>query len=258
MKYAVIGGTGFESLLEQAEELEVPTPYGRVKVYKGILKNVEVFFLPRHGVGHEAPPHRVNYRANIYSLHKLGVERIVALNAVGAINENFKPGDLVVPHDYVDFTKNRVYTFYDRQAFHVDVSEPYCPEVRSSLIEAARKICGKVWDKAVYIATEGPRYETPAEIRIFKLLGCDVVGMTGCPEAALARELGLCYGSLCLVTNMAAGLQDRLTTSEVLQVAKSSFRRVVETVALTLSLIPEERGCRCREAALEAEFNSKL
>jgi len=253
----VIGGSGFESIMKTESTVNVWTPYGSVILYTGKLEGVSIAFLPRHGVRHEYPPHKVNYRANIYSFYKLGVERIVGLNAVGGIGRYMQPGDIVIPHDYVDFTKSRRYTFYDGpKVVHIDVSQPYCPELRESIVRAALEVCPeRLWDRGVYVATEGARYETPAEIAMFASLGFDVVGMTGCPEAALARELGICYASICLVTNRAAGLQDRLTTKEVLATAKMCIPYIAKIVELTFTrYLPRKRGCRCGGALFEAEF----
>ena len=191
----------------------------------------------------------MNYQANIYALYQLGVERIVATNATGAINLDFKPGDIVIPHDFADFTKLRSVTFYNEAPVtHIDVSQPYCPEVRASLIEAAERYEKRVWGKGVLVCTEGPRYETPAEIRMFRRLGCDVVGMTGVPEAVLARELGMCYASICFVSNMAAGVRRRLTTKEVVEVAREKMSTLQQILAETIRRLPEERHCLCARA----------
>lgn len=247
---AVIGGTGLEDLFEGSEKVNVGTPYGfshLISICK--IRDKLVAFLPRHGRKHDIPPHRINYKANMFALHSLGVERIIATNAVGAINLNFKPGDLVVPHDLVDFTKQRQLTFFDQAPVtHVDFTEPYCPEIRSILVEKAKEI-GLVHDKAVYVCTEGPRFETPAEIRMFRILGCDVVGMTGVPEAILAREIGVCYASLCFVSNMAAGIAGKLTYEEVTEVSKIVMSKVREIIVETVASLPDVRGCQCSHSA---------
>lgn len=247
VKFAVIGGTGFEKLFKDAKEIRVRTPYGAAPlVYKGEVDDKKVAFLPRHGPKHLTPPHKINYRANIYALYKLGVERILAVNAVGAINRDFKPGDIVVPHDFVDFTKLRHTTFYDEAPVtHIDVSNPYCPEIRKLLIETTRKMNLNMWNKAVLVCTEGPRFETPAEIEMFRRLGCDIVGMTGVPEVVLARELEMCYASLCFVSNMAAGMQERLTPSEVSQVSKRIMPKIEQILIETIRALPLERGKNC-------------
>lgn len=258
VKFAIIGGTGFEELFKDAEETRIRTPYDAAPfVYIGEVADKKAAFLPRHGPKHLVPPHKINYRANIYALHKLGVERILAVNAVGAINRDFKPGDMVVPHDFVDFTKLRHTTFYDdAPVTHIDVSIPYCPEIRKLLIETAKKIDIRMWDKAVLVCTEGPRFETPAEIEMFRHLGCDVVGMTGVPEAVLARELEMCYATLCFVSNMAAGMQERLTPSEVAEVSKRIMPKMKQILIETVKALPLERGksCRCARALEDARL----
>jgi 5'-methylthioadenosine phosphorylase len=256
VRIAIIGGTGFENLLENARQLRLGTPYGispPLRVGKICGKNV--IFLPRHGPDHTVPPHKINYRANIYALYKLDVQRILATNAVGAINLNFKPSDIVIPHDFVDFTKLRSATFYDEAPVtHIDASKPYCPEIRRSLIKAAEKLGFHVWDKAVIICTEGPRYETPAEIKMFRRLGCDVVGMTAIPESVLARELEMCYASICYVSNMAAGVQKRLTALDVSKMSKSVLPKIQQILIETIKTLPSERNCPCVNALKDARF----
>jgi 5'-methylthioadenosine phosphorylase len=251
MRVALIGGTGVYDprIFRGGEEKLVKTPYGGpVEVSIGKLEDIDVVFLPRHGKGHALPPHRVNYRANIYALKTLGVERIISTNSVGGSNPDFKPGDIAVPHDFIDFTKSRAGTFYDDEVVHVDVSIPYCNEARKALLEAARAV-GKVHDKAVYACTEGPRFETPAEIRMLRILGCDVVGMTGVPEATLAREGEMCYASICTVTNYAAGIaKEKLTATEVMDMVESNTERVKEVLTRAVLQLPKERNCLCGDA----------
>jgi len=256
VKIAIIGGTGFENLLENARQLRLGTPYGvPPPLHIGKISGKNVVFQPRHGPDHSVPPHKINYRANIYALYKLGVQRILATNAVGAINLNFKPSDIVVPHDYVDFTKRRSATFYDEAPVtHIDVSQPYCPEIRKLLVDTAKKLGFHVWDKAVLVCTEGPRYETPAEIKMFRRLGCDVVGMTGIPESVLARELEMCYASICYVSNMAAGMQKRLTALDVSKISKSVLHKIERILVETIKTLPSERNCPCVNALKDARF----
>ena len=253
---AVIGGSGLEEIFESKKTLRIGTPYGLPsRIFLSEIDGRNVAFLPRHGKAHSVPPHKINYRANIYALHKLGVVRIIATNAVGAINEKFSPGDLVVPHDFVDFTKRRVPTFYESSPVtHVDFTFPYCPEIRETLISSARKLNVKVWDRAVLVCTEGPRFETPAEIEIFRKLGCDVVGMTGIPEAVLARELEICYASLCYVSNMAAGLQSKLSAVEVKRVIGNIFPVFEQVLRETVRTLPHVRKCPCKDALKDARY----
>jgi 5'-methylthioadenosine phosphorylase len=253
---AIIGGSGLEALIKNMEQIRVGTPYGLPPpISIGEVGGKHVAFLPRHGIHHSIPPHKVNYRANIYVLFEMGVKRIVATNAVGAINVNFKPGDLVVPHDLVDFTKLRQLTFYDdAPVTHVDVSQPFCPEVRSLLIKTTKERCRQVWNRAVLVCTEGPRFETPAEIEMFRRLGCDVVGMTVAPEAVLARELEICYATICFVSNMAAGIQQQLTAQEVDEAAKEKNPVIEQILRETIEHLPESRQCPCEHALKDARF----
>jgi len=253
---AVIGGSGLETLLEDTEQIRVGTPYGLPPpISIGEVGGKSVAFLPRHGVHHSVPPHKVNYRANIYALFEMGVKRIVATNAVGAINVDFKPGDLVVPHDLVDFTKFRQLTFYeDAPVTHVDMSQPFCPEVRALLIKTMKKRSVQVWDRAVVVCTEGPRFETPAEIEMFRRLGCDVVGMTVAPETVLTRELEICYATVCFVSNMAAGIQQQLTAQEVAEVAKKKMPIIQQILRETIEHLPRSRQCPCAHALKKARF----
>jgi len=253
---AIIGGTGQETLLNYPEAVINGTPYGLASpILIGEIDGKTVAFMPRHGVRHSVPPHKVNYRANIYALHQIGVKRIIATNAVGAINPNLKPGNLVVPNDLIDFTKFRQSTFYDEEPVtHADLSQPYCPEIRSALIGAVKGIEIEVTARAVLVCTEGPRLETPAEIRMFGRMGCDIVGMTGMPEAVLARELEMCYASLCLVTNMAAGLQKRLTAEELVKVARKAAPVLEQVLRETVRHLPTKRRCPCAHALEDAKF----
>ncbi|MEM3536268.1 MAG: S-methyl-5'-thioadenosine phosphorylase [Candidatus Bathyarchaeia archaeon] len=259
VKIAVIGGTGFKTLFEDARQLQLSTPYGMAPpISVGRIGDREVIFLKRHGPEHSVPPHKINYKANVYALHEMGVERIIAVNAVGAINRDFKPGDIVLPHDFIDFTKLRSTTFYDEAPVtHVDVSQPYCPEIRELLNKNAKALGLRLWDKAVLVCTEGPRFETPAEIEMFRRLGCDIVGMTGVPEAVLARELEMCYASVCFVSNMAAGIQERLTPMEVSKVSEQIMPKLEQLLIETVKALPLQREgkCPCADALKNARIS---
>ncbi|MEE4143824.1 MAG: S-methyl-5'-thioinosine phosphorylase [Halieaceae bacterium] len=209
----VIGGTGIPELagLVPLGVHNPDTPYGAPSgpIREGEVDGRRVFFLQRHGNPGVIPPHRVNYRANLWALQALGVEAIVAINAVGGISPGMAPGRLVIPDQLIDYTWGREHTFddgSDGQLKHIDFTEPYDSELRKELLAAAGAAGIACQDRAVYGATQGPRLETAAEIRRMAADGCDVVGMTGMPEAALARELGIAYASVCMVVNPAAGL----------------------------------------------------
>ena len=255
-KLAIIGGTGFEKLCKAVKTLKIKTPYGLVEsLFVGEIAEHRAIFLLRHGLDHSVPPHMVNYRANIYALYKIGVERIVATNAVGAIDNDIHPGDVVVPHDFIDFTKHRCSTFYDEAPVtHIDVSQPYCPEIRRLLIDTAKKNGLNVWDHGVLVCTEGPRYETPAEIEMLRHAGCDIVGMTAFPEVVLARELELCYASICYVSNRAAGMQERLTVSELSEISKQTIPKIEKALTETAKRLPTKRHELCATALKNARF----
>lgn len=213
---AVIGGTGLYRFpgLEQAEKHVVDTRFGAPsdRIVIGSVGTRRIAFLARHGEGHSVAPHRVNYRANIWALHHLGARRVVAVNAVGGIRQDMGPRAVVVPDQIIDYTHGRVSSFCDvdgAEVRHVDFSHPYGAGLRAELLTAARKAGVAVVDGGCYGATQGPRLETVAEIARMRRDGCDLVGMTGMPEAALARELDLDYACLALVANWAAGCGDQ-------------------------------------------------
>ena len=209
---AIIGGSGLTRLstLAVAHREVVRTPYGQPSsaLIFGRLGGRDVVFLARHGHGHTIPPHRVNYRANLWALKDRGVDAILAVASVGAITGLHSPGDLVLPHQLIDYTSGREQTFFDgsdRQVVHVDFTHPYSAELRARTLEAARKAGIELHDGGVYGAVSGPRLETAAEIDRMERDGATLVGMTGMPEAGLARELGIAYASIAVVVNHAAG-----------------------------------------------------
>lgn len=216
---AIIGGSGFSDFPALAVEASrrVETPFGETSapVISGRLDGAEVLFLPRHGIGHRLPPHLINYRANLWALRHLGAERVVGLAAVGGIGARFAPLALAVPHDLVDYTYGRAHSIYDGEQGgldHVDMTAPYCEDLRLALIRACAESGHPALEEGVYGATQGPRLETTAEIARLERDGCDLVGMTGMPEAGIARELGLCYASLAFVVNWAAGKGEGVIT----------------------------------------------
>lgn len=247
LRIGVIGGTGLYEL--GGEAAEVNTPHGDVPVSVRREKGRSVFFVARHGKGHGVPAHRVNHKANVAALAACGVSRVFAVNTVGSMRAEWKPGSLVVPRDFVDVSTPA--TFHDDQAVHVDMTTPYCPQLRQALLKAATRDGGA--HEGVYVCTPGPRLETPAEIRWLSTLG-DVVGMTGAPEAVLAREKGLCYASLCLVSNLAAGFQKRLPATEVTRNYKRSEGKVHSVLERALDLVPARKTCGCERAPEDARL----
>lgn len=211
MTLAIIGGTGLENAagsLDKRKDEKVNTPYGKAALVRGRLGGGEIIFLARHGLSHDIPPHLINYRANIRALKDSGATHILAAAAVGSLRNDIGPGDFVLLDQFVDFTKARHSTFSDEGApvKHTDMTEPYDGTLRRLLLKAAAEKGVELHKTGTYVCTEGPRFETPAEIAMFRKLGCDVVGMTGVPEVVLANELEIPYASLAVVTNYAAGL----------------------------------------------------
>ena len=213
MTTAIIGGTGLNQLpgFTSLQEYTQDTPWGAPShpVQRGKLGECEAYFLARHGVPHRLPPHLINYRANLWALRELGVTQVVAVNAVGGISAPMGPGVLSVPDQLIDYTWGRQHTFYDGGELdlkHIEFTQPYSSNVRDSLLQAALDAGVECRAGGVYAATQGPRLETAAEIKRLAQDGCDVVGMTGMPEAALAAELELDYAALCIVVNWGAGL----------------------------------------------------
>lgn len=255
IRLAIIGGTGVYDprILANIREEAVKTPHGEARVRIGTYGGEEVAFLARHGSKHSVPPHLINYRANIWALKMLGVERVIATTAVGSLNEQMKPGDFVLTDQFIDFTKGRQSTFFDggeQGVVHTDFTEPYCPEIRPVLADAARQARISAHNGGVYVCTEGPRFETPAEIRMFAKLGGDLVGMTNVPEVVLAREAGICYATVSMVTNFGAGISPTaLTHEEVLEVMAANAENLKKLVMNTLGAIPRERGCTCGNSA---------
>lgn len=255
---AVIGGTGVyrADMLENAKDVDVETRYGVVNLLIGDYKGRKIAFLARHGKGHSVPPHLVNYRANIQALKTLGAKRVIATAAVGSLNEEMDPESFVIIDQFLDFTKTRHTTFYDggtRGVLHIDVTEPYCRETREFIYEKAKKLGLKVHMGGCYVCMEGPRFETPAEVKMLKMVGGDLVGMTNVPEVVLAREAGLCYATITMVTNFAAGISpNALTHAEVVEVMKNISSRISDLIMETIESIPLEKHCSCAKSAEEA------
>ncbi len=218
MTVAIMGGTGIYNLPGiKVTEKRVRNAYGDAVVYLGQGDYDDVIFLTRHGVDHTTPPHKVNYRANLKALKDLGVTRIMATYAVGAITTGYPVMELAVLRDFLDFTSGRETSFFDtieRGIGHVEMSKPYCPVMSAKTIELGPAHGIGVNDGATYVATNGPRFESPAEIKMYQMLGGDVVGMTGCPEVYLAGELGMAFAAVALPINLAAGLEENITIHE--------------------------------------------
>ena len=236
-KIAIVGGTGVENpetLKDKGFERKiVQTPYGPALCTIGEMFGNMVVFLSRHGLDHSVAPHMINYRANIWALKSLGIEEVFGTSATGSLNPDMKPGHFVVCDQLLDFTKNRINTFYDnpiRGVAHADFTNPYCETLRRKVIAVLKKTDIPFHEKGCYVCTDGPRFETAAEVRAYAMLGGDVIGMTNAQEVVLAREAELCYTNVAIVTNMGAGISPTpLSHKEVVDAMADSVKKM-ETV----------------------------
>ena len=241
MRIGIIAGTGLPDAIDSGQRVDVDTPWGAVEVAHRRERDIDLFFVQRHGRARLAP-HRIVHRANVEALARCGVDAVFAMNAVGALDPALPAPSLFVPDDLIDLRKTTE-TFHDR-AVHVDMTHPYCPTLRTLLADHAA-----TRESGVYVAVEGPRLETPAEIRMLRALGARVVGMTGCPEAALARERAMCYASLCLVTYAATGVTTApLSAADIQRGAAALAPRALAAVLAAAREVRGDRACACRRA----------
>ncbi len=252
----VLGGSGFYAFLDDVTHVPVHTPYGEpsAPVAVGTVGGRRVAFLPRHGAHHEHPPHKVNYRANLWAMRELGVQRILAPCAVGSLRPDVHPGDVVVCDQLVDRTRSRPDTFFDGGVVgHIGFADPYCPELRAVAVDVARSEGVAVRDGGTVVVIQGPRFSTRAESRWFAQMGWDVVNMTQYPEAALARELGICYAAMALVTDYDTGLEGvegirPVTMDEVFGVLADNVDKTRRMLFSAIPAIPATPGCSCASA----------
>jgi 5'-methylthioadenosine phosphorylase len=245
MKIGILCGHQMPDLMKNPEKIKVDTPYGEIMMSASCLGSHDLFFIHRHGEQSNIPPHQVNHRGNIYTFAASHVSCVFSIGTVGSMKKTIRPGDLVVPHDFIDTTKSRPMTFFDNQRVHVDMTEPFCPALREALLKNATKLPDvTVHERGVYLVTEGPRLETAAEIKLYSTVA-DIVGMTLVPEVVLAREKSLCFVSLCLVCNMAAGLQNRLSADEIAVVYKKKQPVISKLLRLTIQSLNEKLSCPC-------------
>ena len=250
---AVIGGSGFYRFLTGAHDVSVDTPFGEPSdpVTVGELGGRRVAFLPRHGRDHRHPPHRVNYRANLWALRSLGVRQVLAPCAVGSLRPELGPGSVVVPDQVVDRTWGRAHTVYDETGpvVHVSLADPYCTRGRAGVLQAASGD-RPVTDGGTLVVINGPRFSTRAESRWHAAAGWSLVGMTGMPEAAIARELAMCYTAIALVTDLDAGVEggEGVTHDEVLRVFAANVERLKSLVQDVVPALPADDDCACQRA----------
>jgi 5'-methylthioadenosine phosphorylase len=263
--FGVIGGSGFYSLLDGAQPVTVRTPYGMPsdEITVGTVEGRRVAFLPRHGAGHRFPPHRVPYRANLWALRSLGVRQVVSGSAVGSLRPELGPGALVLPDQIIDRTWGRPHTYSDADngVAHLSFADPYCPTGRAAAGRVAAAAGTELTEQATLVVINGPRFSTRAESADYQRTGASVIGMTAMPEVSLARELAMCFTSLCLVTDHDAGVEagQGVTHAEVLAMFAANLPRMRELLLATLAALPAEQGdCPCAAALAGIELPYEL
>jgi 5'-methylthioadenosine phosphorylase len=253
----IIGGSGFYDFLKSPSEISIQTPYSSspVILYVDESKEQTIYFLPRHGKGHSIPPHQIKFKANIYSLHLQGITRVISTSAVGSVHTSIEPGTYVLLDQFIDFIRPLTYfenncsiSFQDGKnlsgVVHTDMSHPYCTDLRKH----ASSILSKIQHTKLtgtYYCSAGPRFETPAEIKAIQSMGADVVGMTNSSEAILCRELGICYSSIAVVTNYAAGLQQQVNHQEVIDLFNERASELKSILKEILNILPQDKSCTC-------------
>jgi 5'-methylthioadenosine phosphorylase len=235
--------------MSSAKWTTIPTPYGEALVSEGLIGGTDVLFMSRHGAGHKLPPHVINYRANVWALREHSCQAVIATAAVGSLRPDWEPGTLVFVDSFIDFTHGRMSTFFDGKdgrVVHQDMTYPYCQTLRDILLRTTRERQALFREHGCYVCTNGPRYESAAEVRAFGLLGGDVVGMTGLPEVTLARELGLCYATVALITNLGAGLQqNKLIHQDVEAVMQQSSQELTTILQESIPAIVQAECNHC-------------
>ena len=255
----VIGGSGLYGMegLKKIREVEIKTPFGRPseKFVRGILEGTEFVFVSRHGKGHRWLPTEVNFRANIFAMKKLGVDRIISVSAVGSLREEIAPGDIVIPDQFIDRTTLRPSTFFGKGIVaHVSLADPFCRDLAEKLVTAATSEGGKVHTRGTYLCMEGPQFSTRAESQLYRSWGADVIGMTNLQEAKLAREAEICFGTLALATdydcwNQAAG---DVEIENVLAVLRQNVALAQRTIRRAVTRLTDSRSCSCRSSLKDA------
>lgn len=256
---AIIGGTGVydSGLLKDAKQIKIATPYGAPSdaITVGMYSGTKIAFLPRHGASHYLPPHKVPYRANIWALKQLGISRILAPSAVGSLKKDIPPGDLVITDQFIDFTKNRDYTFYDGgQVYHTPFANPFCEELRQIAITAAKSLKINHHEKGTNICVQGPRYSTKAESLFYKdILKADTIGMTLVPECVLARELEMCYLNIAASTDYDTWHDEPVNATMVGKTMAENVKIIRKLLAEIIKQIPSDRNqCGCSSVLNDA------
>jgi len=252
----IIGGTGIydPGMFKNVKNIRINIPHGEPSdnYYLGEFQEKKVAFLPRHGKRHKIPPHDINFRANISGFEQLGVTRILASCATGSLKKEYKPGEIVIIDQFIDWKKTRT-TFYDTgDVTHTSLADPFCPELRKILIESCEKLGIAYHNKGTYLCIEGPRFSTRAESRMFRNFA-ELIGMTGVPEAILAREKEICFAIIATITDYDVWAEKPVNVEEIIRVMKESQDKVKQILKETIKNIPEERNCFCKDALKNAK-----
>lgn len=257
-RIGIIGGTGVydPEMLEEKKELKVDTPYGDISgpITVGDFKGEDVAFLPRHGKGHRIPPHKLPFRANIWAMKELGVSRILAPSAVGSLQEEKEPGDFVIPDQFIDRTgHNRPRTFYPGGVVaHISMADPFCPQISSHVLKKAEELDLDVHEEGTYVCIQGPRFSTRAESKMFRQWGGDIIGMTLVPEVTLAREAGICYTTIGMITDYDVWAEEPVTADIVAKTMRENLKKVKQLLSAVIPTLPKQRTCNCAEAIKNA------
>jgi 5'-methylthioadenosine phosphorylase len=254
-EFGVIGGTGLydPKLLKNVQEVTVETPYGKPSdaITVGELAGKSVAFLPRHGKLHTIRPSDINVKANIFALKRLGIKRIIAASTVGSLCEDYQPGDIVFADQFIDRTTKREQSFYtlsEARVCHISVAEPMCPQLRHTLINAAKDLNVKMHPTGTYVCIEGPRFSTKAESKMYQKWGADLIGMTMVPEVVLAREAEICYANISTVTDYDCWKEHAVSVDDIVNTMKTGIENVKQIIAQTIAKTPAECSCQCDQA----------
>ena len=250
---AIIGGTGIydTEIISNNQTVDLETPYGKTSdsLTVGEFNGKKIVFLPRHGKKHSVPPHKINFRANIWALKEIGVKRIIAPCAVGSLRENMEPGHIAIPDQFIDRTKERESTFYDKGTVaHISTADPFCPELRDLAISAGKKLDYDIHEKATQVCIEGPRFSTRAESNMFRNWGADTINMTLFPECVLARESQICYVAIATITDYDVWAETAVSHHEVLKTLEKNVEKTSSIIQNIIPQINDDRNCLCANA----------
>ena len=250
---AIIGGTGIYNtdIITNEEKINIQTPYGETsdQITTGVFMDKKIAFLPRHGQKHSVAPHKINFLANIWALKELGVTRIIAPCAVGSLREEMEPGDIAIPDQFIDRTKDRASTFYEKDTVaHISTADPFCPELRNIAISEGNNLNYKIHEKATQVCIEGPRFSTRAESNMFRNWGADTINMTLFPECVLARESQICYVAIATITDYDVWAETAVSHHEVLKTLEKNVEKTSSIIQNIIPQINDDRNCLCANA----------